>query len=297
MGNTSSTRFQDNPQLDRISRILTWTVGVILFIAVLAYAIERGYNAYHHLPATITSYVPQTGTPLNYPTVTVCPLEPQCQIVPLECVKETNQIETTSCLNGAYTSTFNFEGVTVNCYTFNDNSNSATVVTSSTTGDEFAISFFINPNSVIEDYGALVMLHPQGMPPELETESSFIVDKDSVTEVWVRYDVFHNIDGSTSVDWTAAHSTSSLKIVANDTDFQYSGGLIDVDFVFTSQGYYVNQEYYVYNHNNWTGEVGGLAALLLFLHGAFCYIVMLIISKACFRTIPEKYRSREGEQL
>jgi len=77
MGNTSSTRFQDNPQLDRINRILTWVVGVILFITVLIYAVERGYNAYHHLPATITSYVPQTGTPLNYPTITVCPLEVQ----------------------------------------------------------------------------------------------------------------------------------------------------------------------------------------------------------------------------
>jgi len=170
-------------------------------------------------------------------------------------------------------------------------------MTSSSVGDEFAISLYINPNTVIEDYGALVMLHPQGMPPELETESSFIVDVDSVTEVWVRYDIFHNVDGTTSVDWTAAHSSSSLKIVANDTDAQYTGGLIDVDFSFTSQGYFSNQEYYVYNHNNWTGEVGGLAALLLFLHGAFCYIVMLIVSKACFRSIPEKYRSREGEQL
>jgi len=294
MGNTSSTRFQDNPQLDRVNRILTWVVGVVLFITVLIYAGERGYNAYHHAPATQTNFVPQTGIAVNFPAITVCPLEIQNTLVALECVKETNQVENTNCLPSVYSRSYNFEGLNYNCWTFNDPQNSASTVMSSTsTGDELVISVYINASTVIEDYGALVVLHPQGEDPELEMESSFTVDKDSVNEVWLRYDTFNHVGGSSSVDWSASHSATSLKT----TGSSYAGGLIDIDLAFTAQGYYINQEYYVYNHNNWTGEVGGLAALLLFLHGAFCYIVMLIVSKACFRTIPEKYRSREGEQL
>jgi len=109
MGNTSSTRFDDIPYLKRINDIFSTIVAVLLLLAVIIYAGERGYYAYHHLPARQSNF--KVLKPVNFPAVTACPLEPY-NVVPTDCIKETalSPYPTGFCLDYVYQRAHVFEG-------------------------------------------------------------------------------------------------------------------------------------------------------------------------------------------
>jgi len=273
LGNSSSSRFADNPKLNKINNVLTWTVGFILLIVVIIYASVRGKSAYHHMSNSQTNLI--ASSKVNFPAVTLCPLESTpLLMVPKECLYESSQVESTSCLPWVKGQSFNFEGVYYNCFTFNDPPNPANILASTSLNDELVIQLYVNKTLIVEELGALCMIHDQGVIPELETHSAFLVDVGKVTDIWMRKDVLTEINGVVEVDWSATISTLTLI----EPLPEIPSTLIDLDFAMEEQGYYQVKEYYVYTTNNWIGEVGGLACLLMFLHQSFCFIVMTIVA-------------------
>jgi len=291
MGNCSSSRFDANANLARVNRIITWSVAIVLVLVAIIYAGERGYSAYHHTPAVQIDEVPQIR-PIPFPAITICPVE-QVPITTIECEYEMSQTPVASCLGGEYSRAYTFEGKRYECYTYNDPQDGSAPVASTSVNDEIELEIFIDPSNVKEDFGALCMVHPQGTAPELELEASFIADIGVDTLVLLRKDVLQNLDGTTEDEFSATHSSAKLK--SNTTQTMYS---VELTFAFAEQTVFYNNQYYVYNRNNWIGEVGGFVCFLYFIHLAVTYITITIVARVCFKAsqarsyqenLPENY--------
>jgi len=276
MGNCSSSRFDANINLARVNRIITWSVAIVLVLVAIIYAGERGYHAYHHTPAVQIDEVPQSGS-IPYPAITICPLE-QVPITTIDCLYETNQNPVSSCLGGEYVRGYTFEGKRYTCYTYNDPQNGTAPVSSTSVNDEIEIQVFIEPSNVKEDFGALCIVHPQGSPPELELESSFVANIGTETFVLLQKDVLQNVDGTTEDEFTATYSGGKLK--SNATQTVYS---VELTFAYAEQTIFYNNQYYVYTRNNWIGEVGGFVCFLYFIHLAVTYVTITIVARLCFK--------------
>jgi len=259
----------------RIKRGITWSVGLILFLVTLIYAGIRGNYAYNHDPVIQTTSVERDT--IAFPAVTVCPVWP-AQIKALECQKEVIFAVVSTCLNTAYFRNFTIEGYTHSCLTFNDPIDSTQILTSSGSDHEFAIQVFVNPADIIpgEPVGALVMVHSQGVEPEVEADQSFMANVGEVTEAWLELYETTLIDGSRGPD---DHKTVTSASNRKENITGETASIVDIDFIYVEQIVYQNKQYYTYVPDNWIGEVGGLACLLWFLHWAFCSIVLFIVSK------------------
>jgi len=282
---TSPSRFEDRPKLQRIERILAWTTGVILLLVGLIYAGVRGHYAFVHKPAVQTYFQDQASVP--FPAVTFCPLfegVPPLQL--LECVRETGPVEDTDCRSTAYYRNFIIETEQHYCLTINDPQNGGSPIAATSVDDEMGTIISINSSLVPagEPIGAIVMLHDQGTNPYIEPQNAFIIDVGKLTDIWVRKDQYTALNGTVTVFWTAYTSVASIQPASAGAP-----NTMDMDFVFPKLGTYMNQEYYIYTQDNWIGEVGGLCALLLFLHAAFNFLVMLILSRV--------YKDDRGQRL
>jgi len=276
MWETLTRKFED-PTLARINLLLSWFVGFILFLTCVIYAGVRGNYAYNHLPATQTDFITQSS--VNFPAVTVCPLEKYTPLTPIECLHESNGVEDANCSAYIHPDTYTFEGNLLNCFTFNDPSDSSKVINCGASTDELAVVNIINGTGAHEEVGAFVMIHDQGTTDTLNDYNGFVVDAGKLTEFWLQKYTITHIDGSTQNKWYAKMTSATLRYPSQNPNNTLSALVIDMDFSFTSVGVYQSMEYYVYTRNNWIGEVGGLAALLLFLHGAFMVIAMAIIEQ------------------
>jgi len=229
---------------------------------------------------------------VNFPAVSLCPLFPM-QMVPVECVKEIASVETDDCLPYVYSILYNLEGSAHTCYTFNDPAQfGKSPYYANTLDNELTIGAFLNQSLVPEGepIGVIVMIHPQGTPPTIEETSSFVANIDTTMEVWIQCHNYTLINGTSFTDYVASASGAKLNPEPDEPS------VVDIDIVFTgSIGVYQHSEYYSYTPNNWIGEVGGLACLLLILHGVFVYLVMLAIAPI-YRRYTGDYGSKFKEQ-
>jgi len=277
-----SSRVQSIPTLKRANTILSWVVGVILFITAVVYAGVRGVGAYHHLPATQSTFVPDSS--VNFPAITVCGIETTTPITAIECIKEHDRVENLDCLPAVKKTTAFFEGAQLSCVTYNEPADSSQVMKSNSVDDELGIMAVLDISRAQAEIGCLVYLHDQGAP--LELEEAFAVDVGKQFEVWVTKEIITLLNGTSEVDWHARTTFIGLK-PSNDTR-----AIIDMDIAFVTQGYTQSQVYYVYAVDNWIGEVGGLSALLFFLHQAFVFIVMTIAIFIYQRKYPDSARGQ-----
>jgi len=257
--------------LDKISLVLRWVSGIIIFIAVIIAAGIRGYSAYHHSPAIQVNFQARPSIP--FPAVTVCPLSPSTLTI-IECIKETANNIAGDCSASVYTQTYNVDGVTFTCLEVNDQT---TPLASNSVNDLMEIEVSINTSAIIqgEPIGVFVILHQQGVQPEVEVESSFVASGGQFTQVIMALDEVHFVNGGQENDYV---SSTSSAIVQETISGTYAN-IAAIAFGFTAQGAFINQEYYVYTVNTWIGEIGGLAFLLYMLHWAFCGILLLIYGR------------------
>lgn len=121
--------------------------------------------------------------------------------------------------------------------------------------------------------GATVLVHTSGSAPTLSEESTFMAEVGHVTMVWLTLHNLTEIDGTNEVEFAVHYSAAPVNTPTQDN-------VIDVDFVFAKQGYWTETEYYIYTPDQWIGEVGGFACLMMFLHRAVMFIIMFIAKKA-----------------
>jgi len=258
----------------KIRLVVTWSIGLILFITVVAYAGVRGQNAYNQSPSL--EIVTQQRTAINFPAVTACPIVP-ARLVQMECIKEMGTTMVADCSSTVYQRPFQIEGAIHQCLTFNDPQDGTPVFTSSSSADEFAIKIAINVSDIPqgEPIGVLIIVHEQQTAPILEEEASFLANVGEITQGWLQLSEFHRINGLQELDFKVVASAANAKeIVVGE-----NANIVDIDFVFPRQEVIVNTEYYNYIPDNWIGEVGGLAFLLWFLHWSVTAIILFVISR------------------
>jgi len=246
-------------------------IGFLLFIAVVAYAGVRGHFAYNHKVSFEQTF--QASAAVNFPAITVCPLW-NIPISPVACIKETSLVKNADCLSTVTSKQITLEGITLTCLTFNEGD---PILYSNSLNDELAIRVFVNSSLIPPDEGkgALVMLHAQGVQPDLEVESSFVAASGELTEVWIRKITITSVTGSLEDDFLSTASAADY-VPTGPLDFD---SILDIDFAYTEQGVYYQTQYYAYGPNNWIGEVGGFACLMLFLHRAVLFIIGFIIMR------------------
>jgi len=263
--------------LARVDCVLSWAVGFVMFLTTVIYAGVRGYNAYNHLPAVQINF--QSANVLTFPAVTVCPIEKNLDITPTFCQLEVSDNPTGYNCSRPFGRVVVVSGVGYRCWTFNDDG----AIKQSSLKDELAVEVGVNESQVVDHLGVLVILHDQGADPSHQLGRSFWAGMGKLTEVYLRLDQYNPISGATENRWSAAQVGSLNRKEEHDDEVEIDFSIPPVE---GQMGFFVDREYYVYDQNNWYGEVGGLACLLLFLHGTFCYLFMEVVSRV--------YRSKYG---
>jgi len=259
----------------KIRLIITWTIGILLFIAVIAYASVRGTLAYKHTPAIQQNF--QYRPSVNFPAVTICPLTSPAIITNVECVKETAGMDIGDCSSTIRQVIGVIQGISHYCLTYNDPRDGSAPLSSQNLNDFMEIQANIDSSSILEGeaVGAIILIHDQGTQPILLEESTFVANVGQKTAAFISVNEIHFINGTVYRDYLAVSSSSDTKENAN---LAY-GSIAAIEFSYTQQGVNINQEYYVYTPDNWIGEVGGFACLLWFLHWAVTNIILLIVRK------------------
>jgi hypothetical protein len=265
MGNSTST----SPQSSRVENVLSIILTLLLFCAVIIYAGFRGYHAYHHLPATQSNFMPMAQVP--YPAVTFCP-----ESLPLlhnSCIIERSGITVGKCDSTMTIIHHVVEGINQTCFKYN----SLGTVMSTGDHDELAVKISLDTSKgwgTIEPIvGALLFIHDPNVVPELQQESTFMVDAGHVTTVFLSANYLTYMNGTKEVDWIATHSAASVADPTMNTTF-------DVDFMIIAAGVNNVTQYYVYTVDQWIGEVGGFASLMLFLHRTVLWIIMFFVNRS-----------------
>jgi len=261
--------------LERISLVLKWTSGFILFMAVLIAAGIRGYYAYNHLPATQVDFNFRNFVP--YPAVTICPLRPS-KLALVECVKLTSYLDTADCTATAFLRSYLYNGYLGTCYVLNDPQDGSQPVLSTSVLDVLHIEVsFVNTSDITEGdpIGAYVLIHPQMSSPSFESDSTFEAGAGQWTQVWLTLDEVHTVNGAVINDY---QSSSSSVPVKENTVGAYAN-IVSIGLAFPLPGVNVNQQYYTYTPDNWIGEVGGLAFLLYMLHWFFTETLLWLLTR------------------
>ena len=195
-----------------------FSLGKLSFLGI------RGYLAYHGTPAETVTF--QTRASVPFPVISFCPVVPVPMSV-VECELEFNDSPVAACdLSTIVSSGLVVEGVTHQCISFN----ALGTISSGATVDEIAIQVYINSSLLPPDdpvLGAFVILHEFGEPPLLEIGTSFVVDGGKLTEMFLRMDETHALDGSVTVEYTGSASSASVRD-PNMAD------VLDVDFWFAN---------------------------------------------------------------
>jgi len=256
--------------LDRISVVLRWTAGIILFIAVIIAAGIRGYSAFHPTPTTDSLFVKRAS--VTYPAFVICPMRATA-IQLTECTKQTGAQTTGDCTNTAFSQTFIVEEFIYSCLVVNNPLDGSAPLAATNPNDLLNIEVtLLNTSNIIQGQpvGVYVVLYEQLHAPAFEVASSFVAGPGQWTEVWLQLNEIHNLDGTVTNDYTAI--ATSVPIQENIAGSYNS--TIALGLGFANQGVAYTSIYYIYSTNNWVGEIGGLAFLLYMLHWVFCGILL-----------------------
>jgi len=262
-----------------------------MFLTTVIYAGIRGAKAYNHLPAVQTNFesvVSNNGVlinPITFPAVSICPVDLGVNVTDEKCSRERHDNFAEDCSKPSHNIII-VSGLPYNCLTYNNDG----LIKQLSTADELELEVEVHGPNQTEALGVLVILHDQGVDPSHQVTRSFWASCGKMTEVYLRLGKYQYIQsGLVENRWTAAQ-VSELSYKTNGMDEDMWEHVVIIDFqlppVDGQPGWYNAQEYYVYDLNNWYGEVGGLACLLLFLHGTFCYLFMEVVSRV--------YRSKYG---
>jgi len=270
----------------KVKLVFSFILFVLLLIAVILYAGLRSYYAFHHQPATLTVF--EDRETIKYPAATICPIS-RNPITPELCKLEYQQSTRANCMWAVKAHYVYFDGVNRTCSTFNYDGS----LVSKSPDDEFIVRVQVNSSAVnhTESYrlGALVFVHPFDKDPLLTPASSFIVDVSKLTNVWLRLNKMKYFNGSTETSFVA-YKVSPATLVSDEAD-----SIIELNFIIPESGEFVTTEYYPYSANNWIGEVGGFACLMLFIYYALTMLVHMILMRKSRKTVAAK--PADGETL
>jgi len=265
------TTVEGNDRLERIQSIIGGFIFAIFFFSVVLYTGFRGYQAYNSNPSTVQNFQPNAT--VTFPAVTFCPFHQAIVLNPNGCVFETAGNVVSQCTSTVYRRQVTLVGLQVNCWTFNEPQDGSAPLIATSTSDEIAVSVAVDTTTVLpgEPYGALVMLHAQGLQPSYD-QYSFLADVGGATEVLARASTYVTLNSTVTKSFQNT-ATTSRQAPVNNGD---STTVQSVDIQFSAMGVYNTQEVRFFDPDAWIGEVGGLVCLLMLLHKVLVWLFMIV---------------------
>eukprot|EP00667_Euglena_gracilis_P018732 EG_transcript_19938 len=253
------------------------TMTLAFFITVIAYGV---LNSGALLSGSDSFQAPTVKTAvavLDFPAVTVCPVDSNAVVQDLYC-HLVDSLTTTLGYCNATSTTVTIQGFALSCLQYNGKSSSA-ILQSSKSSNSMRLHMSIdttNTNSG-EPTGAYVIVHSQSSDPEVAYDNTFIATPD--------YFQFVMLYNKTVVTGSASSSYSNFSISASKAPLKGSNesSLVvqpfDVFLLYPEQAAYLQQQGQAASgmsnlmKGRFITEAGGLAALLLFLHRIVMWVV------------------------
>eukprot|EP00668_Euglena_longa_P044999 GGOE01060575.1.p1 GENE.GGOE01060575.1~~GGOE01060575.1.p1 ORF type:complete len:313 (-),score=101.01 GGOE01060575.1:424-1317(-) len=251
------------------------------FIAVIAYGVLNSAA----LLTTSTSFeapTVKTAVPvLNFPAVTICPVDTNAALLDLYC-SLVDSLTTTLGYCNATSITTTIQGTVLPCLQYNGKS-SKKILQSSKSTNSMRIHAAMNATNTLpgEPSGAFVIVHAQSADPVLAFDNTFIATPD-----YFQYVMLYN---KTVISRKSTYSNFSVSVSksyskeSNESDWIIQP--FDVFVLYPEQVAYIQTQTSSWMDNLSKGrfitEAGGLAALLLFLHRIVMWVVAFPLHFCC----------------
>ncbi|TPX30158.1 hypothetical protein SmJEL517_g06217 [Synchytrium microbalum] len=257
---------------------------------MVLYAGFRGQRAATQLPATFTTTTPPRSLPyefmtrifpdkvpaqtFEFPALTICP-ETAGSIVSITTCYVANATTTTNCdSTGIYIKNTTFDGVNQTCIAINDIP--GMIMSANTEADVLFIAAHVSNVSVGGASGVLVNAHGQG-ENRMDFDSYFAASAYTLTEGSLRKIYRIDLNDTVTVDYEskATHLDLNVNTVLGGSNIMP----FEMEFRYPRLEYVYERTFFPLDANNWLGEVGGVAALLLFLHRAVMSILVIVMCR------------------
>ncbi|KAI9095821.1 hypothetical protein DFS34DRAFT_163828 [Phlyctochytrium arcticum] len=270
-------------------------VGTLFFVIMIFYAGFRGHRVVTQLPATYRTTQPPKNMPIKFlstvfpnkvpsatfefPAFTICPPDPRTGVsITFSSCFSSNHVaaaEKLACAEG-YPRILPFEGQNLNCITLNDPQDLKAVAVADSTDHVLELRVMVAGISPGSPEGVLVAAHPQLGRTEpltsLTFENFFAASAFTSTQIVGRKLYTIGLDKSVNVGYEIKASSMRLKMDAINNATSVPAP-INIEFRFPKLEATYEKAFLVLDMNNWLGEVGGVACLLMLLHRAFLSIV------------------------
>jgi len=258
------------PTPRKLLSLFSLFAALVFILAVIITAAVRAQLEFSTPPATVLSSIPVTA--MTLPVLTVCPMFVQSVLSPLECVFEDGPTVVADCLSQVVTVQVTIENIQLNCLQYN---NIAAPFVATSSASELGSKTYVDSSLVPvgEPIGLYAMVHTQSVAPVFGWNNVFIGNPGDVHLVLLQNTTHIHADGSTQ-EVNFAISVSHAGTALNDTT---STKTVDVDVIYPQMVAYYDTEVPIYVQHSWVGEIGGLAALLFFLHNAVMWLLAIAI--------------------
>eukprot|EP00667_Euglena_gracilis_P013652 EG_transcript_14093 len=262
------------------------------FIAVIAYGVLNsgaliGTNVNFEAPTVKTAVAV-----LNFPAVTVCPVDVNAVVQDLSC-RLVDSLTTTLGYCNATVITTTIQGSVLTCLEYNGKAAKA-ILQSSKSSNALRVRVVIDTTNTLRDEpeGAYVIVHAQGNSPVLTYDNTFIATPD-----YFQFVMLHNkttISGSTVYsNFSISASKAPLKWSNDSSEVLQKMDIViaypeQVAYIQTSTSSWMS----ALTKGRFITEAGGLAALLLFLHRIVMWVATFPLYFCCQTTAgPGKERA------
>ncbi|KAJ3416779.1 hypothetical protein HDV05_000153 [Chytridiales sp. JEL 0842] len=271
---------------DRLNALL----GILFTMVMIIYAGFRGHRVVTQLPATFrTTRSPgqlpiefvQTLFPNNipsatyeFPAVTMCADDPAATVTLVSC----NKVSTASTLRcdnaGVSARNITFMGETLNCVTVNGALGQ--IFEAENVSDVLSISLTVRGTRVLKSNGVLAQLHDNNSTIDklsVEYENMFAASAFALTHVVARKVLEIDLSNNYQTAYESKASQMMLNVPSNNVE----DAPITIEIKYPKLEVLYQKEFLPLDMNNWLGEVGGVAALLMFLQRTLIFFVSFVL--------------------
>ncbi|KAI9362519.1 hypothetical protein DFJ73DRAFT_956756 [Zopfochytrium polystomum] len=299
---------------DRLNIIM----GVIFVITMIIYAGVRGHRVVTQLPATYrTTKTPKQlfsneyvdaifpsqvpSATYEFPAIIMCPQDPAASLVLGSCAKVSIATEEPCRADGVYVSNVTVTGgETLTCLVLNDPPGGAagdttTALVANSAQDVLDVAVSVVGTRAGRPVGIFVQLHDQsgkGSSYEADFEDFSIASAFGRTEIMARKIYHIDMDANFTTDF---ETKTSFSLYNSTMDLQAATAPVGIEIKYPKLECVYEKEFLPLDMNNWLGEVGGVAALLMFLYRSLSFLLAATLLHSNKHSEPKNARTNYTE--
>ncbi|KAJ3191323.1 hypothetical protein HK101_007884 [Irineochytrium annulatum] len=286
---------------DRLSAF----VGILFFIIMIFYAGFRGHRVVTQLPATFRTTTLPAELPVTYlndlfpsqvpaatyefPALLICAMDSAASVQLVSCDKAATATLLACDHKGNANVTVTFDHSEMRCITVNNAPGLPLIA--DVAEDEIIVKVAVTGTRDGQPQGVMVTMFDQGKSFNPNFENYFVAATSAATEVSARKVIDIAMDGTYAIEFEArVTSVPVLNVPVNSTN------IAEITVQYPNLEVMYEKEFLPLDMNNWLGEVGGVAALLMMLHQTFAFVLQFVLLRVelLAETKQQRLRNTEG---